>query len=87
MRHRLVPICVLLITCVLADSACGWGSEGHVIVAHIAKMHLNKDTRSKVDALLAIDTDSRHHNLAYASTWPDLIKSPKLYEPDDYPYS
>ena len=23
-----------------ADSACGWGSEGHVIVAHIAEMHL-----------------------------------------------
>jgi hypothetical protein len=59
----------------LSRPALAWGNEGHEIIALIAQAHLDPPVRSKVNALLAADTDPlTAHNIAAAATWADKLR-------------
>jgi hypothetical protein len=53
--------------------ALAWGSEGHVLVAAIARDRLTPATRAKVDAILAQDKDrSTPSDMLSRSYWADV---------------
>jgi len=55
--------------------ALAWGDEGHEIVALVAQAFLDPDVRSKVNGLLATDTDSlTQHDIASEATWADKFR-------------
>ena len=52
---------LLLASATLAISptaVLAWGSEGHEIIADIARAYLTPSAKAQVDALLAADTDT-----------------------------
>lgn len=57
-----------------AQQALAWGSTGHRVVGLVAERHMDPAALKKAHAILD------NHNLAFASTWPDEIRSdPKTY--------
>jgi len=53
-------------------TALAWGDDGHKVVALIAQSLLEADVRTRVNALLASDTDSlTPHDITSAATWAD----------------
>lgn len=55
--------------------AFSWGDKGHEVVALVAQAFLNPDVRSKVNGLLATDTDSlTPHDIANEATWADKFR-------------
>ena len=68
MRSSL-PIIVAALFAVAPLSARAWGSEGHEIIADIARAELTPAVRAKVDAMLASDTDTlTAHDMASEAT-------------------
>ena len=63
------------------SAALAWGSEGHEIIADIARAYLTPEAKTKVDALLAADTDTlTAPDMASRATWADDYRRshPKL---------
>lgn len=91
MRRIIALICLL----VLPANGFAWNSFGHMAVAWIAYQHLNPNTKSLVDSLIAknpsyktwkaslppgITADQRNLYLfMIAATWPDQIRGDKSY--------
>lgn len=67
----------LLATCLAALAlspapALAWGSEGHQVVALIARQYLKPEARRRVDAILATDQDTlTAPDMAARATWAD----------------
>ena len=64
---------LIYITLIIAApaSALAWGSEGHRIIAEIAKQHLEPATAKQVRDLLAIEDDT---SLADVANWADQVR-------------
>jgi S1/P1 Nuclease len=59
-----------------ASPAAAWGDLGHEVVAKIAYRHLTPAVKSKVDALLASDTDPlTAPDIASRATWADKYRT------------
>jgi hypothetical protein len=57
-------------------AAFAWGSEGHEIVAAIARSYLTPSAKADVDALLASDRDTlAGHDMLSESTWADAYRA------------
>jgi hypothetical protein len=55
--------------------ALAWGSEGHVLVAAIARSRLSPETIAKVDAILAQDHDqSTPSDMLSRAVWADIYR-------------
>ena len=69
---------LLLASAALALSptaALAWGSEGHEIIADIARAYLSPQAKAQVDALLAADTDTlTAPDMASRATWADAYR-------------
>ncbi|MDB5579062.1 MAG: Nuclease [Bradyrhizobium sp.] len=68
-------LCVVASLCIgLAPVPCrAWGSEGHILVAALARSRLTPETRAKVDAILAQDKDqSTPSGMLSRSYWADI---------------
>jgi hypothetical protein len=53
-----------------------WGSEGHQIVAAIARGYLTLPVRAKIDAMLAADEDAlTAHDMLAESNWADRYRT------------
>jgi len=70
---------VLLIAAALGllaspSAAFAWGSEGHQIVAEIARAYMTPQALARVDALLATDRSNSltPHDMASEAVWADL---------------
>jgi len=67
----------LLLPCLAALAlspapALAWGSEGHQVVALIARQYLKPEARRRVDAILATDQDTlTAPDMAARATWAD----------------
>jgi hypothetical protein len=60
----------------LPAPALAWGYKGHQVIADIARAELSPETRAKVDAILATDTDPLTlHDMAAEATWADAFRS------------
>jgi hypothetical protein len=56
--------------------ACAWGNLGHEVTALIAYRHLLPQTRARLDALLASDSDSlTAPDFASRATWADQYRN------------
>jgi hypothetical protein len=52
--------------------ARAWSDDGHKTIALIAQHYLTPSAKTKVDAMLAADTDNlTKHDMASAATWAD----------------
>jgi S1/P1 Nuclease len=72
-RHVVLP--ALLALSLIPQTASAWGYEGHKVVAAIARAYLTPAVRTKVDALLAADTDTLEpHDMLSAATWADSYR-------------
>lgn len=70
---------VIALGALRAGPALCWGDEGHEIVALVAQGFLDPDARSKVNGLLATDTDSlTPHDIASEATWADKYRDENL---------
>jgi hypothetical protein len=59
----------------LPTQALAWGSEGHVLVAAIARSRLSPETVAKVDAILAQDPDSSTpSDMLSRAVWADIYR-------------
>jgi len=69
-----IVLSTVLAACLVAPTpALAWGSEGHVLVAAIARSRLTPGTLAKVDAILAQDTDaSTPSDMLSRSYWADV---------------
>jgi hypothetical protein len=64
-----------VLNALLSHAALAWGDEGHEVVAFIAQAYLDPAVRTKVNALLAADTDSlTEHDIAAEATWADKYR-------------
>jgi hypothetical protein len=93
---RLLASTLLLVT--LSAPAYGWGNVGHMAVAFVAYKRLKPATRSRVDALVALNpkidewrailpagasaADQRMMLFMIAATWADQIKGDNSYHSD-----
>lgn len=69
---RLISLLALSLAIVMPAQAMAWGSEGHEIIADIARDYLTPQVRVKVDALLATDIDTlTAPDMASRATWAD----------------
>lgn len=69
MVWRLAPILVLC-----GSLAWSWGAEGHQIVARVAALNLNPNAASQVAQILGVPVTSLSDEMAFASTWADIIR-------------
>lgn len=70
---RKLGIAASLVTTIIAAPCFAWGSEGHVLVAAIARSRLTPATLVKVDAILAQDKDqSTPSDMLSRSYWADV---------------
>jgi hypothetical protein len=75
MKLRDLGLPVLFALSLAPRPAAAWGYEGHKVVAAIARAYLTPAARSKVDALLAADTDTLEpHDMLSAATWADSYR-------------
>ena len=59
----------------MPQASWAWGYEGHRIVAAIARSCLTSAVKGRVDALLAVDTDTLEpHDMLSAATWADTYR-------------
>jgi hypothetical protein len=73
MRMKIVLSAILAACLAVPTQALAWGSEGHVLVAAIARSRLTPDTLAKVDAILAQDKDaSTPSDMLSKSYWADV---------------
>ena len=73
MTMRKLGIAASLVTTIVATPCFAWGSEGHVLVAAIARSRLTPATLAKVDAILAQDRDqSTPSDMLSRSYWADV---------------
>jgi S1/P1 Nuclease len=60
----------------LPTGALAWGSEGHEIVAALARDYLTPQVRGKVDQILATDQDTlTAHDMLSESNWADRYRT------------
>lgn len=71
MKHLSLPVLAGLLASVLSPAAVAWGGQGHRLVASIAEQRLTADTRSQVQALLALEG---HHAMADVASWADELR-------------
>ncbi|WP_022836154.1 S1/P1 nuclease [Salisaeta longa] len=64
----------LLLACLTATPAWGWGQTGHRVIGYIAQQYLNAEAEARLRSLL------NGHSLAEASTWMDEIRSDDAYD-------
>jgi len=73
MNLRTLRVAALLGACLAPTPVLAWGSEGHVLVAAIARSRLTPETLAKVDAILAQDKDqSTPSDMLSRSYWADV---------------
>ena len=71
-----LAIVLAICTALLPAPALAWGSEGHEIIAAIARDQLAPAVRAKVDALLAADTDTlTAPDMLARATWADAWRN------------
>ena len=71
-----IPTLLLAFGAILPAPAMAWGVEGHEAIAAIARAYLTADVRSKVDAILAADTDTlTAPDMLARATWADAWRS------------
>lgn len=71
-------VCITLVATLLtvASPASAWGDLGHEVTARIAYRHLTPSVRTRVDALLASDTDTlTAPDFASRATWADKFRN------------
>lgn len=70
---KTLRIAAFLCTALMPTPCLAWGSEGHVLVAAIARSRLTPDTLAKVDAILAQDKDQgTPSDMLSRSYWADV---------------
>ena len=77
MRISMITTIAVVVTlgALKPQPALSWGDEGHEVVALVAQAFLDPDVRSKVNGLLATDTDSlTAHDIANEATWADKFR-------------
>ena len=75
LRHLFLAACAAV--SLTPRQALAWGSEGHEIIADIARAYLTPDAKAQVDALLAADTDTlTAPDMASLATWADAYAPP-----------
>lgn len=70
LRHSIAAATLLIAA--MPAPAFAWGSEGHVLVAAIARSRLTPETLAKVDAILGADKDQRTPSDMSRSDWADV---------------
>jgi hypothetical protein len=66
---------ILAVSGTLPKNALAWGDNGHKTIALIAEHFLTPAARTKVNALLAADTDNlTKHDIANEATWADKYR-------------
>jgi nuclease S1 len=72
---RVIALLSLSLLAVAPRPAAAWGDDGHMVVALIAQNYLTPAVRTRINALLAADTDSlTKHDFASAATWADKYR-------------
>jgi hypothetical protein len=70
-----ITVAALSALALLPTQACAWGSEGHILVAAIARSRLSPETLAKVDAILAQDHDaSTPSDMMSRAVWADVYR-------------
>jgi hypothetical protein len=65
----------LALLAVAPERASAWGDDGHKTVALIAQHYLTPAARTKINAMLAADTDNlTKHDFASEATWADKYR-------------
>ena len=73
---------LLALTLALPTAALAWGDLGHQVVAEIALHHLTPTARSRVEQLLASDTDTlTAHDMVSSSVWADRFRDSSINGP------
>ena len=73
---KIARSCVLIAALAAASPAAAWGDLGHEVVAKIAYRHLTPAVKSKLDALLASDSDTlTAPDIASRATWADKYRN------------
>jgi hypothetical protein len=68
-------VLALVLAAARVGPAHAWGDEGHEVIGLIADSLLEPGVRTKVQAMLAADTDDlTAHNIADAATWADKYR-------------
>ncbi len=79
MSHKaLFPALILGAICglLMPSHAFAWDEEGHKVIALIAEHYLDPAAKRKVDAMLAIDTDTlTPHDIASEAVWADRFRN------------
>jgi hypothetical protein len=75
MKRWLVCALTLFLFSVGCREALAWGAAGHEAVCEIAYLELSPETRAKVDAIMAVETDNRIKTFRDSCVWPDFVGS------------
>lgn len=71
-----------------AGPCLAWGSEGHILIAAMARSRLSPDTLAKVDAILAQDQDqSTPSDMLSRAVWADVWRSANHPETAEWHYA
>lgn len=85
---RIFFTCLIFYICI--NSSISWWNEGHMLVAAVAKLDLQKkmpDAADFVENLTKVLEPMRHKTLVSyieSATWPDLVKTYALKMMDDW---
>ena len=73
---RIVRSCCRLAVILILCCSLGWcwGPDGHQIIARMAALNLNANATSQVAAILGVPVATLSDEMAFASTWADLIR-------------
>jgi hypothetical protein len=72
---RVIALLTLSLLAAAPRPAAAWGDDGHMTVALIAQNYLTPEARTRINALLAADTDPlTKHDFASAATWADKYR-------------
>lgn len=69
---RRFAIAGALLLAAWSNPALAWGAAGHEAVCEIAYRELTPATKSKVDAIMATETDNRIKSFRDSCVWPDF---------------
>jgi nuclease S1 len=74
MRVKVLLVAVTAL-CATSHTALSWGDDGHRAIALIAQHCLTAETRQKIAAILASDSDNlTKHDIASEATWADKYR-------------